>query len=118
MFERIGVEKVKASSGYRAAVKVSPTALRAALGEQGEADGCKTTGEYWFQDAAGGVFSLYDYKQTSAYAGGNPTPEEFWSGNEPVDIHVGASHGADVGAFLEWLKKQVPGLEVADRVGG
>lgn len=112
-------ESVAATTFYRGMVRVPPAALRAVFGEPdaGPADR-KTTGEYWFQDDSGGTFSLYDYKQTSAYDAILRTPEEFWNDEKAVEIHVGANAEADLGAFLAWLKKQVPGIEVAERIGG
>ena len=63
-----------------------------------------------------GVFSLYDYKRTSAFADHLPSPEEFWGQVEPVRFSVGANAWADAPAFLKWLKTQVPGLHVIDGI--
>jgi hypothetical protein len=69
-------------------------------------DGYKVSGEFVFADAAAEVFTIYDWKATSLYFGScAPTPEEFWTNDEPFDFSVGAT--ADAGRFLDWLVGKV-----------
>ena len=65
---------------------------------------------YVFTSDAGEVFSLYDSKATSRYAGtteGFPTPDQFWASNEPTDLHVGGRQGSDVDQFVKWLRSKL-----------
>ena len=114
MHERIKPEDVKVPTGYRGSVTVPPPALVKAFGEPDPADRYKTSGEYWFRDGAGHVFSIYDWKQTSSYQAGLLAPEQFWAMTEPMEFNIGADAEADVGAFLAWLTRKVLGLKVAD----
>ena len=96
-------------------VELSPRKLVGRFGPPGPSDPDKISGEYRFQDAAGNVFTLYDWKCTSIWeiAEGYveegekpslPTPEEFWAIEEPVTLHIGGKkdHG-DLAAFIRWL---------------
>jgi hypothetical protein len=55
-------------------------------------DGYKTTKEWAFvyKDK---VFTLYDWKSTSAYDEDYMSSEEFWA-QESVELHIGSSYGA------------------------
>ena len=62
-------------------IRVAPRRLVAVFGPPAKVDGYKVSGEYVFSDAAGSVFTVYDWKSTTLYedyvvncVAGIPTP--------------------------------------------
>lgn len=83
-----------------------PVCLVELFGKPAEADGHKVSGEYRFTNDSGDVFTVHDWKATTLFWGtgpGVPTPEEFWEGEEPVDLWIGGRAGSNPSAFTEWL---------------
>jgi hypothetical protein len=94
-------------------VLLAPAFLVERFGPPLEADGYKVSGQYVFGDGTGAVFTLYDWKETTLYHGGDsdcPTPQQFWEDPSPGVFHIGG-RGEDIatgrnptaGAFREWL---------------
>lgn len=90
-------------SGY---VDIAPATLVKVFGEPEEGDAYKVSGEYAFSDDAGNAFTVYDWKHTSLYDGGGPSPAQFWAETESYEFHIGSA-GGDWQAFREWLLKEV-----------
>lgn len=66
----------------------------------------KVTGEYEFASDEGDIFTVYDYKATSAYAPDLPDPETFWKSDRPHDFSIG-SRESNIKHFLEWIKTEL-----------
>jgi len=66
----------------------------------------KTSTEWCFQGADGEPVTLYDYKETSLYDRGNPTPKAFRA-RPSYAWHVGAKSKATAAAFMTWLRVQL-----------
>src|SRR5438132_7923718 len=101
-------------------VEIPPAFLVERFGPAGPASlDNKVSGCYRFTNAAGDVFTVYDWKATTLYYGESddwPTPEEFWADTEPVEMSTGG-HGEEnddglnlaATAFREWLLEQYRG---------
>lgn len=95
-------------------VRLPPAALVRCFGlPPSRGDGHKISGEYVFSD--GNLrFTLYDWKCTALAADADdperslaPSPEAFWSSEEPVEFNIGGiAGGKGVGAFKNWLIEQ------------
>lgn len=73
-------------------VVAKPRELRAALGVPDQTHGgTKLTAEWYFGDDMGNKYCLYDYKQTSEYQKGKPTPDEFWASDKMTCFHLSSS---------------------------
>jgi hypothetical protein len=85
------------------------------FGPPEECDGYKVSGQYRFEDDRGRVYTVYDWKETSLFDDGvddgetseAPTPDEFWSNENPITFHIGGRDDGDVEAFKNWLSAQV-----------
>jgi hypothetical protein len=103
-------------------VYVPPAFLVQRFGPPGRGtDDGKVSGCYRFTNAAGEVFTLYDWKVTALYHGEEndwPTRDEFWAIPEPVELNIGGSGEENedglnltATAFREWLLKQYRGYQ-------
>ena len=92
-------------TGRVSEITVSPALLVAAFGAPGGADGYKVSGHYVFANDEGDVFTVYDWKMTSLYEAGNPSPGEFWNRDEPIQFNIGGKSGS--GEFEEWLQEEI-----------
>lgn len=94
-------------TGYMGDIEVPPMALIRRFGPPDqEGDGYKESGRYVFVDEAGEPFIVHDWKATSLWEEGYPTPEEFWSGEEPDEFFI-SSRGRNVSEFKQWLLSQL-----------
>ena len=107
-------------TAYVDSVLLPPAFLIARFGPPREVDRNRISGRYTFADAFGNVFTLYDWKSTTLYEDGAPTPDEFWAEGEPQTFHLGgAGEENDDGlnlpatAFREWLLKEYRGYHSA-----
>lgn len=106
----------RSGTSYLGTIELSPRRLVARFGRPTPGDPMKVAGEYTFQDQQGNVFTLYDWKCTSIWeiAEGYieegeeptlPTPEQFWSLEEPVTLNIGGKSGhGDLPEFMKWLQ--------------
>lgn len=86
-------------------ISVKPKDLIAIFGSSFESDGYKVTCEWFFEDDEGNVFTLYDYKESSLYDKGLPSPDELK--NQVIEFHIGYADRAmrDVAEeLIIWLK--------------
>jgi len=67
-----------------------------------EGDG-KISGEWHFQDGEGGVWSLYDYKETDLYSRGKPTVAEWRNSIKDQQYHIGGRGKHGTAMFMKWL---------------
>jgi len=87
--------------------------LVVALGSpNGAGDGGKVSTEWVLRGDDGTLWTLYDYKETSKYAAGLPTPEQFRmkASLEPYEWHIGGRANVnrdDCLQFIDWLHAQV-----------
>lgn len=90
-FEIDNSAQVSGTSFWNVEITVNPIKLIALLGDSNESDGYKVSKEWVFRLKAKPhlVFTLYDYKETSLYDKGNPSPERYWSGIQDVHLHIG-----------------------------
>lgn len=97
-----------AGAFLQAEVMLTPKYLALAYGAPDSGDGLRVSGEYAFVSDAGEVFTVHDYKSTTIWDADTnlPTPEAFWSSDEPVELSIGGYEGSDVEAFVAWLEKQ------------
>jgi hypothetical protein len=77
----------------------------------------KCSANYTFQDNNGNVYTLYDWKCTSAWEIANgqapdedlatlPSPDEFWALDVPVTLNIGGHPDCgDLEAFIEFLRQ-------------
>lgn len=97
-------------------IMVAPSDLVLAFGKPGDSDEYKVSGEWTFHDKQNDiVFTLYDWKCTSLYESGYPSPEELWATTTPVYINIGGDHKGNVEEFkamirthIEWVKTGKP----------
>lgn len=88
-------------------VTASYDALRRALGLPNDGDGFKVTTEWIVQGDDGSVWTVYDWKATSAYDGDLPDVETFLTEMQPYGWHIGGRQDRPVEPFLGWLKDEV-----------
>jgi hypothetical protein len=103
-------------TSFLAEAELAPAEIVRRFGRGGPTGDYKCSGTYTFQDHNGNVFTLYDWKCTSAWEVANgeapdeefatfPTPDEFWGLEMPVSLHVGGHRECgDVEAFVEFLR--------------
>jgi len=71
-------------------------------------DGYKVSTEWTLTEmATGNAVTLYDYKATSLYDDGYPSPEHFRSDPEGYEWHIGAHDKETAQRFLVWLTAAV-----------
>lgn len=104
----------RGGTGLATFVPLAPAAVVRTFGQPGESDEYKVSGEYRFETTSSyyptRIFTLYEYKATSLYAPGQPTPGQFWSSEDLYPFHVGAGGGAtqtEVDEFVNWLRGKV-----------
>jgi len=87
-------------------VMAAPAALIEKFGQPQECDGYKVSGEYAFENDAGEVFTLYDWKCTTLYeSDAGVTPSDFWKQTCQRQFNIGGrTNSFD---FIAWLKKQI-----------
>jgi hypothetical protein len=96
-------------------ITIPPKRMVDVFGPPGDCDGYKVSGKYVFTDQAGNVFTVYDWKATTLFDGGQeegeesalPTPEEFWGNWNPDVLHIGGRETGDLDAFKRWLAEQI-----------
>ena len=104
-------------TSYVAEAKLVPADIVRRFGRTRGTDDFKCSANYTFQDNNGNVYTLYDWKCTSAWEIANgqapdedfatlPSPDKFWSLDEPVTLNIGGHPGCgDVDAFIEFLRQ-------------
>ena len=105
MFVRTDNFEILNGSSLIGYVNIAPAKLLDIFGEPEDGDDCKVSGEYVFalEDDPDFGFTLYDWKSTSLYDGGDPTPEDFWASEYPYEFHIGGKSSkllADFRAFI------------------
>ena len=106
-------------------VTLVPGRLVECFGPPRECDGYKVSGVYRFVDDVGRGYTVYDWKSTSLYndrvlAGEEcdlPTPQKFWSSEEPQEFSIGGRDGCDVPAFEAWLRDHAGDANARDNGG-
>ena len=78
-----------------------------ALGEPGEGDGYKVSGEWLFTGDDEEVFTVYDWKCTSLYDSSDMTVRQWRNSGNKYDFHVGGN--TDPKRFIAWLTEKVKG---------
>lgn len=86
-------------------IMAAPTRLIELFGQPIECDGYKVSGEYVFENSAGDVFTLYDWKYTTLYCQYGMSPEAFWSQTTPVQFNIGGRGSAS--SFVQWLQNKL-----------
>ena len=98
-----------AGTSLAAEVELAPAFLVERFGPPLPGDAFKVTGRYSFSGPSGDLFTVYEYKSTSAYADGDedaPSPEEFWASAEEHEFSVGGRgdyEDGSAGPFVQWL---------------
>ena len=92
-------------------VKLNPAQVVTKFGApRGESCDGKVSGEYTFESDEGQVFTLYEWKSTTLYDRElGCTPNQFWSLDAPVQLHVGGRVNAD--RFIQWLQGELGGKQ-------
>jgi hypothetical protein len=105
-------------TSYRAQADLVPAGIVRRFGRSRGTDDFKCSGSYTFQDHNGNVYTLYDWKCTSAWeiADGHvpdeefatlPSPDEFWSLTIPIPLNIGGHPDCgDINAFIEFLRER------------
>jgi len=86
-------------------VVLAPAALIEKFGQPQESDGYKVSGEYSFENEAGEVFTLYDWKWTDLYDSDGVPVDEFWNSWTPIQFNIGGKSLAF--DFVTWLKGEI-----------
>jgi len=89
-------------------VEVSPAEIVRRFGAPSGVDGYKISGEYVFVDKKGQPFVVHDWKSTNLWDHSFPTPEEFWSSEEPPELSV-SSRDLETNEFEMWFLEQLEG---------
>ncbi len=90
-------------------VDLAPAFLVERFGRPLPGDGSRCTGRYAFVDERGSVFTVYEYKCTSAFRDDEDDalpPAEFWQSKDAQELSVGSRGGlGDESAqpFVQWL---------------
>jgi hypothetical protein len=87
-------------------VEFPPAQIVARFGPPRAGDGYKISGEYVFADAEGRVFALHDWKSTSLWEAGLPTPDEFWASPAPAELSL-SSRDLPTADFEAWLHTEL-----------
>jgi hypothetical protein len=89
---------------------VSPAAFLRTFGPaNAEGDDYKVDREWVFKALGGEVITVYAYKATNLYdpVDGDPTPDEFWAGEESYDLSVGGNDQKAVNGFIAFAKARM-----------
>jgi hypothetical protein len=87
-------------------VEIPPALVIKRFGPPTEGDGYKVSGEFVFVDSKGEVFVVHDWKSTSLWEEGLPTPEEFWARAEAEELSIG-TRDVDTADFKQWFLEQL-----------
>ena len=89
-------------------IELIPGYLARSYGPPGPGDGLRVSGMYTFVSDADEVFTIYDYKSTTVWDADSslPTPQDFWSSSEPVELSVGGADGSDHESFVKWITEK------------
>ncbi len=87
-------------------IEVAPATIVARFGSPRNSDENKVSGEFVFADQRGEPFVVHDWKSTSLWEDGLPSPEEFWASDEPQELCI-ATRDLDTSVFEEWFAKQL-----------
>jgi len=93
-------------------VDLAPAFLVDRFGQPLPGDGSRCTGRYTFVGDDGSLFTVYEYKSTTAYLDdeeGALVPEEFWRSAQEHEFSVGGFGAYGDGsshAFIKWLARQ------------
>ncbi len=88
-------------------MELPPALLVACFGPPGRHGYPDCMGAWSFMSDRGEVFTLYEYKSTSAFEQGAPAPEGFWALPVPHGMHIGGHRGTDLAGFKHWLLARV-----------
>jgi hypothetical protein len=85
----------------------APATLVEKFGQPQASDEYKVSGEYTFENEAGEIFTLYDWKSTSLYDDdfGRPSPRVFWTSSTAQQFNIGGRTNAF--DFIDWLSSEV-----------
>ncbi len=87
-------------------IEVSPAAVVKRFGPPATGDGLKISGEYVFVDGDGQPFVVHDWKATSLWAEGYPSPGEYWTMVEPDELTI-STRDIDTREFEGWFLAQL-----------
>lgn len=87
-------------------IDVAPASLVRRFGWPAISDGYKVSGQYVFADQAGQPYVVHDWKSTSLWEADFPTPDEFWTSDEPQEFCI-ATRDLDAVEFADWLLEQL-----------
>jgi hypothetical protein len=90
-------------------IDAAPAKLIDVFGEPEEGDGCKVSGEYYFQDVEDPkkIFYVYDWKSTTLYDPEAWRPSELWGMTSDYDFHIGGQSTEGLEDFKNWLNKKL-----------
>jgi len=96
-----------AGTSLLAVIELPPAAVIGRFGRSGfnQRDPC--TGHWSFVSARDEVFTLYEYRTTSAFQRGAIHPADFWALTVPRELHIGGHRDTDLAGFKRWLAEQV-----------
>ncbi len=97
-----------AGTSWVADVELIPEHLALSFGPPGPGDDLRVSGMYAFISDADEVFTIYDYESTAVWDAESdlPTPEDFWSSGELVELSVGGADGSDYASFVSWITEK------------
>lgn len=79
------------TSFHNQTVLATYSQIEKAFGTPYEGDEYKVTAEWVLEDeTTGTIFTIYDYKQSSLYSSGLPSPESIKSGSQKLEWHIGS----------------------------
>jgi len=78
------------------------------FGKPAPGDGYKISGEYAFLNERNKAFVLHDWLSTNLIYDTAPSPEQFWSGTNPVQLSI-SSLDLEVADFVQWLRAEFGG---------
>jgi hypothetical protein len=95
-------------TSFKGHVMATYSQLVALLGEPGESDGYKVSGEWVLKFEDDKVATIYDWKSTALYDGELPSVEDFrkWADEKPIDWHVGGHDSCVVDRVREIIAAQ------------
>jgi hypothetical protein len=80
-----------------------------AFGNPLGSDGHKISGEWFFTDEDGGVFTIYDWKATDLYDKNLPSVDQFRE-YPAYEFNIGGHSQKNVEEFKAWVKEQTDNL--------
>ena len=106
MFTRIKDYYRSNGSSLQSGVTIVPSRVVDLFGSPDDSDGYKVSMEWLFEDEEGNVVTLYDWKSTSLYEEGLPSPVSVINSVHPLHLHVGAHDYQTAVKFVDWLLLQ------------